>query len=979
MADINTNLSIFYQNTRGLRTKTNVFYRNVSVNSYDIILLTETWLLDSIKDSELFDDRYVVFRHDRDYLATQQKYGGGVLIATRKELITTPQPTFCSSAEDLWITLKVKGHGKTHTSLHICVLYLCSQKMGFSFSQQLSNFLDNLECVMNHNSEDKFLIVGDFNLSNISWTVGANSFCCPSFLNDSPTSDDRLLLDSLHLLGLDQFNYFKNKFGRILDLVLANDSFINITDCSCDPLVPIDDNHGALLISVSIQIYPPLIGTAGSSIFMYDQGDYENINKEIYNINWSKEFLNKSLDESLLYFYDVYVSLREKYIPCKLLRTDSYPKWYTKSLKKAIKEKFKYFHKYKVYGNIQDRNSFIFLRDRVRSLEDICYKKYIKLVEDSITTNPRYFWKYMNSKAKSNPIPSSLSFNNTSYSTGSSIVMAFSDYFKSTFLDDTSMNNTFRFNLDDSETSITSSSDISFVTVDKGEVTKLLLKLDPYKSCGPDYLPARFLINCAKSISEPLSILFQKSLDTGVVPLLWKRAFVVPIHKKGPKTSITNYRPISKLCIISKVLEKLVHSQVYSALRHSFHETQHGFLKGRSTVSNLVLLNDVLTEAMDDGAQVDVVYTDYSKAFDRIQHNMLLFKLSKMGIRGNLLRWFSSYISNRSQAVVVSNYVSGWVPIPSGVPQGSLLGPLLFVIFVNDINTCLQTSQLLCFADDMKIFARVSSVADAEALQSDLHRLEAYCAENMLDLNPTKCSIVSFSRKRSVLNYNYTLKGELLQRESSIRDLGVLHDSKLLFDAHIDAITAKAYKALGFVLRSSRDFTKAKTLKVLYCCYVRSNLEYASQVWNPRYNKYINRVEAIQKKFIRHLCFRIKEPYSSTNYLKKCKKHHLLPLEKRREIGDLVFLLKIASNAIDCPNLLSELYIRPPKKTLRNNALIHLPLATAKYRQNTFLWRACRNFNYLSEDLDLDLFNTGPEAARRLLSRRFFDNDVVNI
>lgn len=291
-------------------------------------------------------------------------------------------------------------------------------------------------------------------------------------------------------------------------------------------------------------------------------------------------------------------------------------------------------------------------------------------------------------------------------------------------------------------------------------------------------------------------------------------------------------------------------------------------MRGRSTVSNLVLLNDNLTAAMDKGNQVDVIYTDYSKAFDRINHKILLIKLQGVGIRGDLLRWFASYISNRSQAVVISNYISSWVSIPSGVPQGSLLGPLLFAIFVNDINSCLHSSSLLCFADDMKVFSAISAREDVDALQADLSRLDRYCTLNQLDLNPSKCFSVTFSRKKNIVqsSYYYKLKGHALERKTLVKDLGVWHDTKLLFDSHVDSVATKAYRALGFVMRNSVGFTKAKTLKILYCTFVRSHLEYASQVWNPNYRVYIDRLESIQKKFLKFLCYRLRDTYSSSNY-----------------------------------------------------------------------------------------------------------------
>lgn len=551
----------------------------------------------------------------------------------------------------------------------------------------------------------------------------------------------------------------------------------------------------------------------------------------------------------------------------------------------------------------------------------------------------------------------------------------FSEYFFSTFLSsDPNESSDLPPNVSDSrETECTH--DINNIEVREEEVLKLLLNLDTSKSAGPDDLSPIFLTGCAKSIYVPISLLFSKSMSEGTLPKIWKSAFVSPIHKKGSKTEVVNYRPISKLCIIAKLFERIVYNQIYAALRHSFSVTQHGFLKGRSTASNLVLLNDILTEAMDSGFQVDVIYTDYSKAFDRIDHRLLLSKLYLIGIRGDLLRWFSSYIRNRSQAIVINNYISSWISVPSGVPQGSLLGPLLFLIFVNDIENCFQNSQLLSFADDMKIFRVIKSIDDVAKLQSDLMRLENYCVANKLDLNPSKCSVTTFTRKRNPIPSSYILKHKSLQRSSVVRDLGVLHDSKLLFDKHVDAIISKASRSLGFIMRSSASFTRAKTFKVLYCSFVRSILEYASQVWNPRYNTYIDRIERIQVKFMKYLCFRLKIPYKSLSYDQLCRKFHFLPLSTRREIADLIFLLKITSNKIDCPELLTKISLRAPSKVVRYNPIIFTPSVGTNYRQNSFLWRAGDRFNNLCRRIDLDLFCTSVHSARQRLSSEFFLTD----
>lgn len=969
------NLNVYYQNVRGLRTKTTAFYRNICLNSYDVVVLTETWLNDSISDSELFDDRFMVWRRDRDYTLTCQDRGGGVLIAIRKDLTVTAQPSYHSTAEDLWLSLSITSKNSSRpTILHLCVLYLCKQNNGYSFSSQLHNFLSKLAYVLLMHPDDKYLVLGDFNLSNIQWTSnGLDSHIL--YPSNVSSNDETTLIDDLNMHNLNQFNGFLNIEGRILDLVLSND-IVTITDCDDAPLVPIDPLHRSLLIRVQFIITPSLKPNSYVK-YLYNKGNYEQINKELSSVSWNVELRNKPLDEAIGYFYDVIRSLRDKHIPTGSFKSQFYPKWYSAALIKLIKEKYKFIRKYRIYNNKTDLLSFKCLRDRARNLEHSCYLNFMASVEDSIEKNPKYFWSFLKSRSKSNSMPTNIKYNNVVATSGESICNSFSSYFLSTFLSANYTDVSNFGSIEPIETSNVSQSQASInsIHVNKLEVSKILSNLDPSKSAGPDHLHSILLIKCAETISIPISILFERSCTEGSFPALWKSAFVTPIHKKGSKMDVVNYRPISKLCIVSKVFERVVYDQVYAALKNSFSPLQHGFLKGRSTVSNLILFNEYLTEAMDSGSQIDVVYTDYSKAFDRIDHTILISKLQNIGIHGDLLRWFSSYVDMRSQAVVINNYISSWVTIPSGVPQGSLLGPLLFAIFVNDISDCFHNSNLLCFADDMKIFTKIVNISDVEALQNDLARLDDYCLRNKLDLNPLKCSITTFTRKINIIPSTYSLKNQTLQRSHVIRDLGVIHDSKLLFDEHITHIVTKAYKALGFLMRSSSGFKKAKTLKILYCTFVRSLLEYGSQVWNPMYSTYVNRVERIQEKFMKFLCFKLRIPYISSNYLPLCKRFHLLPLCMRRDISDIIFLLKITSNQIDCSDLLNKVKIKVPHRRKRYNPPLFIPFVNTNYRQNSFIYRTSNKFNNICSDKKtIDLFCTSVNSARRLLSNDFFDS-----
>lgn len=236
-------LKIYYQNARGLRTKTTTFYRNVCLTSYDIIMITESWLLGSIVDSELFDERYVVFRRDRDYNLTGQTRGGGVLIAVRRDIIVVSKPEYHSSAEDLWITISLKSSNHFQNKLHICVLYLCNQNLGLTFSNQLINFFSSVNQLLVECPHDQCLIVGDFNLSGIGWIPSSNddqSFYPINYCSES----EIFLIDELNSLNLKQFNGINNYFGKILDLVLCNVP-VEVQDASHEALIPVDRHHGS--------------------------------------------------------------------------------------------------------------------------------------------------------------------------------------------------------------------------------------------------------------------------------------------------------------------------------------------------------------------------------------------------------------------------------------------------------------------------------------------------------------------------------------------------------------------------------------------------------------------------------------------------------------------------------------------------------------------------------------------------------------
>lgn len=382
-------LRIYYQNVRGLRTKTENFYRQLCLSEFDIIALTETWLVDGITDTELFGDQYMVWRRDRDYCLTGQTRGGGVLIAVRKSISAIPQPLFHSSAEDLWVTFNLRQpNNKNNFKLHVCAIYLCKQNQGYSFTDQLSNFLSNLHKSVLSNPNDKYLIVGDFNLSGILWQLDNNVLVPTNICG----ANELMLTDDLRVLGLNQYNTILNEYGKTLDLVLCND-FVSVCEC-LTPLSPVDKYHPALYVDVNFaenQYLKP----APYTRYLFNKADFAAINREISAIDWQNIFVDKSLNDAIKYFYDTIADIQGRLVPRISVSHSSYPTWYTPSLKRLLKEKAKYLRKFKLYGRLSDEATFKHLRERVKHLEQVCYANYIAATETSIEKNPKSFWRFV--------------------------------------------------------------------------------------------------------------------------------------------------------------------------------------------------------------------------------------------------------------------------------------------------------------------------------------------------------------------------------------------------------------------------------------------------------------------------------------------------------------------------------------------------------------------------------------------------------
>ena len=337
------------------------------------------------------------------------------------------------------------------------------------------------------------------------------------------------------------------------------------------------------------------------------------------------------------------------------------------------------------------------------------------------------------------------------------------------------------------------------------------------------------------------------------MPSLWKQANVTPVFKKNDPSDVSNYRPISLLNTIGKVLEKIVHKYVYNFLsEHQVITTlQSGFIPGDSTVNQLVDIYNTFCRALDDGKEVRAIFCDISKAFDRVWHKGLLFKLQSVGISGSLLQWFTDYLYNRKQRVVIPGVSSNWSSVEAGVPQGSILGPLLFLLYINDIVEDINSSIRL-FADDTTLYIIVDNpLHAANQLNSDLSKIHQWATKWLVTFNPSKSESVIFSRKRNKPNHpNLVMDQQSIQEVNSHRHLGLVLSNDCTWHDHLEYIKSKAWTRIN-VMRKLKFKLDRRSLQIIYFTFIRPILEYADVVWNNCTQYEVNELEKIQNEAAR--------------------------------------------------------------------------------------------------------------------------------
>ena len=834
-------LHFLHLNTRSLLPKIAELRIIAAESGAAVIAISESWLDASVDDSEIDIPNYVVHRRDR------KRTGGGVCLYIRQDLAFNPRPDLDKDVlETLWVDILLP---KTRPIL-VGVCYRPPKQCDFYELLEQScnegNGFTEFECV----------ILGDYN-TNVIKTTRRSALVTSMYNFERIFGLKQLITEPTRVCPTSE---------SIIDLI-----FVSQQDkISQSGVIPIGLSDHMLTFCTRKVVK----GVINKHKYVKLRS-LKNYNKEIFvqelgNSSWSNVLDSHDVEESWSYFKHNFMSVLDRLAPFKELRVKQRSEsWLTSDILELIRQRDRCLAKFRRSKSQSDYDQFLYLRNQVRYKKDKAKSKhYIDAVYEN-QNRPKKLWKVLKelgSGSKGNAKSSNigLMIDNVLCFDKSKVADRFNSFFTeiASALVNKLPSCTGRFGISHinryyQSLNVTKNM-FGLTNVSEDQVSAILCKMSGNKATGLDNLPAKFVKDSTSIITKPLTHVINVSINSGCIPSDLKMARVVPLFKKKSKTDCGNYRPVSVLSIVSKVFERVVYDQMnaYMNEHNLLYELQSGFRSAFSTDTCLIHLTDFIKQESDKGNFTGMILLDLQKAFDTVNHGILLSKLQSLGFNDLSVQWFKSYLTGRTQVTDVDGVLSNSKGISCGVPQGSILGPLLFLIYVNDMRAAVGC-KLLLYADDSALLVSGRDVSEIEEnLSMELDSVCEWLTENKLSIHLGKTESILFATKRRLRNVNsinVSCNGNNIVSKANVSYLGVNLDQSLTGEDIANTVIAKSSNKLKFLYRNTRNFN-LKTKKLLVSALIQSQFDYSCSSWYSGLSKKLKgRMQTMQNKIVRYM------------------------------------------------------------------------------------------------------------------------------
>ena len=890
-------------NAQSIRNKMDLFRAMVASEKLDIIGVTESWIHEETRDylGEFEIPGYKLFKKDR-----VGRGGGGVLLYVKETL----NPIDCN------IVTEHELIGISINRLDRCLhIFLCYRPPHQSqvIDESLYNTLGSL-------IQNRFgIILGDFN-GHVNWRGLTPSNC-----------EGKRLLEFANKEFLYQWVNEPTRGQNILDLVFTTEDNL-ISDLSVGEKLGNSD-HKIVRLNVNV---PHDSSLKYQRKLDFRRADYTNFRELVKNMHYSTQ---GDFDNIWKSFHGEFIHIQEKCIPRKRTSNSGnpQPKWFNSNIASVIKERDRAHKKCQQQPSQENIHSHKTLCRKVKKEVRAAKLNEERRVAKESKNNPKEFFAHVNSrKPVKNNIGPLKDENNKIVGEDLEMADLLNKYFASVFTS-ASMPGT-----PEPGIKFEGNEFLDKIIFSEEDIRMKIRKLNKFKAPGPDEFYPRVIKELEKEIAPHFYKIMRISAEQRIAASGWKSGNIAPIFKKGAKDSPSNYRPISLTSVVCKIFESIIADQIVIHLeKHSLMvNSQHGFRHNRSCLSNLLEFFHNMFSIYDDSRAIDILYLDFQKAFDKVPHDRLMCKVRALGIIGEVADWIENWLCDRKQRVVINGEASEWMPVGSGVPQGSVLGPLLFIIYINDIDIGL-TSKIAKFADDTKLGIDGSSDIAVVHLQDDLKKLGEWSEKWQMPFNVGKCKVMHIGHNN--LNANYELLGHNIESVDKEKDLGVVISKDLKFSQQCIEAERKAQKLVGYIKRQFSHRNKEIVLP-LYNSIVRPHLEYAVQFWAPSLRKDIDRLEAVQARATKLI-----PSVRNFGYQRRLDRLNLFSLETRRLRGQLIETFKILKGFTNVDH--QNLFTINNNRARGNGCKLELKPYNTNVCGNFFTFKICNFWNRLTAEV----------------------------